>query len=117
MKLLTYLTSLVAVASAVAVPARRGAEWQNCLAQSEAQKLVDEYIAILSHTSSSIGDANATAQAILDNGYQEISDSILSLEGQPVSWHTICPVSGPNDNFTAWRSHLLRQTRVHPRRP
>lgn len=92
MKFLTYLTSLVAVATAVAVPGRRGAEWQNCLAQSEAETLVNEYIGILSHTGSSIGDANATAQAILDNNYQEISDSILSLEGQPVSKHASCPI-------------------------
>lgn len=84
MKFLTYLTSVVAVATAAAVPNRRGQEWQNCLSQAEAENLVGQYMSILEHSPSPQA-ANATAQALLDNNYQEISDSILSLEGLPVS--------------------------------
>ncbi|EXJ86097.1 hypothetical protein A1O1_06466 [Capronia coronata CBS 617.96] len=53
-----------------------------CLAQSAAESIVDQYISILTHTN--VTTANATAQALLDENYTEISDSILSLEGLPL---------------------------------
>lgn len=55
----------------------------NCLSQATAESIVNQYISILAHTDATA--ANATAQALLADDYQEISDSILSLEGQPVS--------------------------------
>jgi hypothetical protein len=55
-----------------------------CLCQEDAETIVTEYIAILSHAGSYLGDANTTAQALLDPNYEEISDSVLSLEGLPV---------------------------------
>ena len=42
------------------------------------------YLEILTHQPS-VAAANATAQALLVDSYTETSDSILSLEGQPVS--------------------------------
>lgn len=56
-----------------------------CLALGDAATIVGRYIAFLEHRSSDLGDANATAQILLDDGYQEISDSILSLKGDSVS--------------------------------
>jgi hypothetical protein len=55
-----------------------------CLCQEDADTIVTEYIGILSHTGSYLGNANTTAQALLDPNYEEISDSVLSLEGLPV---------------------------------
>jgi hypothetical protein len=77
------LTAIAVIASPVQSLQRPGRG--QCLHQSDAEKIVTEYIAILSHTSSDLGDANATAQALLDDNYQEISDSVLSLKGLPVS--------------------------------
>lgn len=86
MKAFSFLGSLALLGAAVsgsALPKTRTADWQNCLTQSEAESIVDQYTSILSH--SDVTSANATAQALLDDNYTEISDSILSLEGQPVS--------------------------------
>ena len=77
----------MAAATASALPKRTG-DWQKCLSQSEAESIVDQYASILTH--SDVTSANATAQALLDDNYTEISDSILSLEGQPVSQSSWC---------------------------
>jgi len=78
MKFATVIAASLALAtSAFAAP------WTDCLAQSEAESIINQYISILAH--SDVATANATAQALLADDYQEISDSILSLEGQPVS--------------------------------
>lgn len=85
-------TSVLAALAATAVVAspveslKRG--YGECLCQADAEKIVTEYIAILSHTSSDLGNASETAQALLDDNYTEISDSILSLEGQPLGTAT-----------------------------
>lgn len=81
--------ALALVSSTIAKPT--GKSWANCIAQSTAEDIVNKYITILSHPD--IQAANATAQALLANDYQEVSDSILSLEGQPVS--TISSRYGP----------------------
>jgi len=48
-----------------------------------ATEIIDGYISILEH-SPSVEAANATAQALLSETYEEISDSILTLEGLPL---------------------------------
>lgn len=80
MKFAICLASFMAVTAAVAIPRRD----EYCLCQEEAETIVADFIGVLDHQGSGLGDANATAQALLDDSYQEISDSILSLEGQPV---------------------------------
>lgn len=75
-------TTVAAATLALATSAFAAPTWSNCLAQSEAESIVNQYISILTH--SDIQTANATAQALLADDYEEISDSILSLEGQPV---------------------------------
>lgn len=80
MKLLPILVQLTSVVGAtIAVLPRGGGEG---LSQAFAEDVVAKFITILSH--SDVATANATAQALLADGYSEISDSILSLEGQPV---------------------------------
>lgn len=80
MKFTTIATATLALAtSAFAAPSSWGS-WPNCLAQSEAESIVNQYISVLAH--SNVQTANATGQALLTDDYQEISDSILSLEGQ-----------------------------------
>ncbi|OQV06603.1 hypothetical protein CLAIMM_11148 [Cladophialophora immunda] len=82
--LLTPLSLVVGV-MAVATP-KRDSSWQDCLSQSEAESIVNQYITILEHTD--VAAANATAQSLLDENYTETSDSILSLEGQPLGTAT-----------------------------
>lgn len=83
MKLLPILVQLASVVAATAAVLPRG----GCegLSQEFAEGVVAQFISILSH--SDVATANATAQALLADGYTEISDSILSLEGQPVRHH------------------------------
>jgi len=71
------IASLAALAStAVAAPGWGGWHGGNncgnngCVTQDFANKIVNEFIAVLSHTSSDLGDANTTAQAILAENYQ-----------------------------------------------
>lgn len=89
MKFSHILSALALTSSAIAAPALGRRDWGNCLAQSTAEDLVNGYISILEH--SDVATANATAQAILADDYTEISDSILSLEGQPVSCKIVLP--------------------------
>ncbi|KAJ9664352.1 hypothetical protein H2198_000281 [Neophaeococcomyces mojaviensis] len=84
MKFSLFAASLALVASVVASPLQVRNGCPNCLSKEAATTLVNRFIGVLDHAGSDLGDANATAQAILDNNYQEISDSILSLEGQPL---------------------------------
>lgn len=76
-------TTVVAALLALATSAFAGPIWSSCLAQNEAESIVNQYISILTH--SDIQTANATAQALLADDYTEIPDSILSLEAQPMS--------------------------------
>lgn len=83
MKFSYILSAFALTSTAFAAPTVARRDWSNCIAQSTAEDLVNGYISILAHTD--VATANATAQKILADDYQEISDSILSLEGQPVS--------------------------------
>ena len=84
MKLLALLAPLALVASVTALATPKHGDHSGCLSQDQAESIVNQYISILSHTPD-VASANATAQALLDPNYTETSDSILSLEGQPVS--------------------------------
>jgi hypothetical protein len=82
MKFTSITVAMGLASSALASPVnRRG---YGCLSHSFAETIVSEYASILSHTNSDLGTPNATAQAILSDNYEEISDSILSLEGLPL---------------------------------
>jgi hypothetical protein len=76
------------VISALASPVQSGnpihAGKPGCLALDDATTIVGRYIAFLEHVPSDLGDANATAQLLLDDNYTEISDSFLSLKQSPV---------------------------------
>ena len=54
-----------------------------CLQQSDAEDIVNNFIAFLDHPD--IAAANVTAQALLAEGFYEKSDSINMLAGHPVS--------------------------------
>jgi len=79
--------ALASSVTATAIRNRNWSDWQNCVSQSQAETIVSDYASILSH-SGGVAAANATAQALLDVNYVEISDSILSLEGQPLGTAT-----------------------------
>ncbi|ETI22076.1 hypothetical protein G647_06147 [Cladophialophora carrionii CBS 160.54] len=83
MKLSLFLAPLALAAGVVALatPKRTDCQ-QGCLSQAQAESIISQYISILEH--GDVAAANATAQALLDPGYTETSDSILSLEGQPL---------------------------------
>jgi hypothetical protein len=83
MKLLPILVQLTSVLGATAAVLPRAVG--EGLSQAFAEDVVAKFITILSHPD--IATANATAQALLADGYSETSDSILSLEGQPVRPH------------------------------
>ena len=71
------------VFSVLASAATALATWENC-PKFDATEIVNNYINILSHLPT-LEAANATAQALLVENYSETSDSILTLEGLPVS--------------------------------
>ena len=84
MRFFAVATTFLAAASATALP-KRNWHWgykNQCLSQDQANDIVGKFITILNHPD--VPAANATAQALLSDKFQEISDSILSLEGQPV---------------------------------
>lgn len=85
MKLASFLVHLSFVATAAAAGLPRGDCDSYGLSQEFAEDVVAKFITILEHQDAAA--ANATAQALLAEGYKEISDSILSLEGQPVRTH------------------------------
>jgi hypothetical protein len=113
MKLFSLLAPLALSASvaASALPKRGDG---TCLSQGEAESIVSQYASILGHTD--VATANATAQALLDENYTEISDSILSLEGQPVR-QAILARSTPGSNqltlITARHRNLRRKAGIH----
>ncbi|KAI1630154.1 hypothetical protein EDD37DRAFT_83880 [Exophiala viscosa] len=78
--------ALASSVTATAIRNRDWSDWQNCLSQTQAETIVNQYASILTHSDPTT--ANTTAQALLDVNYTEISDSILSLEGQPLGTAT-----------------------------
>jgi len=85
MKFLSVIAAAGLASLAVASPLDQ--RWY-CISESTATSIVDEYIGVLSHQNTTLGTPNQTAQAILDDNYTETSDSILSLEGQPLGTAT-----------------------------
>jgi hypothetical protein len=86
MKLFTLFATFITLVSVSALPKRHRHDWNKykCIQQWEANDIVAQFISILQHYD--VPAANVTAQALLADNFQEISDSILSLEGQPVSF-------------------------------
>ena len=82
MKLTSILAAAGLASSVIASPVTEK-RW-HCLSQAFAEKIVAEYASILGHYDSDLGSPNVTANAILSDSYEEISDSILSLEGLPL---------------------------------
>lgn len=117
MKFSLITTTLALASAAVAAPGwgnnnnQPWNQWQNQLSQSAAENIVNKFISVLTHTDNV--KANATAQALLANDFSEVSDSILSLEGQPV-----CNKHALTDNlltFLAWWQLFPFQTGIHQR--
>ncbi|KEF52794.1 uncharacterized protein A1O9_11211 [Exophiala aquamarina CBS 119918] len=82
MKLTSFLAYLTCAATATAAGLRRRGCDSCGLSQEFAEDVVAKFISTPDH--GDVATANATAQALLADGYQETSDSILSLEGQPL---------------------------------
>lgn len=55
-----------------------------CVKPAQAEKFMDRFINVLQHTDSDLGDYVTTAQAILTEDFQEISDSINMLANKPL---------------------------------
>lgn len=77
MKFTIIATALALASTALSAP-------NGCVTKKQAQAVVDRYIGIQSQAGSDLGDAKTTAEKLLVKNYQEISDSILSLERLPV---------------------------------
>jgi len=83
MKFLSLLAPLALVSTAFAAPSPGGwNDWNNALSQGDATDIVNKFITILSH--SNVAAANATAQALIGDGFFEKSDSINILAGFPL---------------------------------
>ena len=83
MQFFTLALSTLLATAAVASPVKKWNEWENCLTDAQANYLVQSFKQILS-------DPNRTAivaiaEEIIATDYVEISDSINSLAGYPVS--------------------------------
>lgn len=90
------ITAFATAALAIPQWGNWGCPQDQCISQDDANRLVDRFISVLGHYDSDIGDAATTANAILADSYREISDSILSLEGLPVSYRGLFGVSSRN---------------------
>lgn len=82
MKFLSFVAPFALLSSALAVPGGWN-DWNNGLTQGDAADIVSKFTQILSH--SDVKAANATAQALIGDGFFENSDSINVLAGFPVS--------------------------------
>lgn len=70
---------------------------KNCLNQASIDTLINGYTYLLEHPGGP--DFNSTAEAILSDKFQVLSDSILTLSGRPVS--TCAPSQrGPREYHT-----------------
>lgn len=77
MKCASFIHSILALVGTVL------AGWDNC-PEVDSTAIVNSYINILLQMPT-LAAANASAQALLVDDYSETSDSILTLEGLPVS--------------------------------
>jgi hypothetical protein len=78
MKFTILATALALASTALSAPTT------GCVTKKQAQTLVTRFIGIQNHEGSDLGTAQETAEKLLVKNYQEISDSILSLEKRPV---------------------------------
>ena len=89
MKLNTIFLYLAAIASAAASPTEKRWGYGNCLTDEQANKIVAKFASILEGVDYQGQSPNVTAKQVVAKNYVEYSDSILSLEGDPVSDHSI----------------------------
>ncbi|TKA83133.1 hypothetical protein B0A55_00891 [Friedmanniomyces simplex] len=99
MKFTLLASALALAAPTLAHPPGHGG-WDQCVTQQQANKVVNEVIAIFGH-SPSVNAANATSQALLADNFQEFSDSIHALEGQPLTG------SGLTANKAEWIAGIV----------
>lgn len=86
--LIASVTALATAALAAPAPApAEELEKRNffCVNQGQAEQYIQRFTGILDKQGSDLGDYLATANKLLANNFQEISDSINSLAGFPVS--------------------------------
>ena len=78
--------SLALAAGAIATPIGQLEKRANakCISNAEANKFMGRFINILQHTDSDMGDYVTTAQKLLTDDFQEISDSINMLANKPL---------------------------------
>ncbi|KAK6371492.1 hypothetical protein LTS17_008742 [Exophiala oligosperma] len=97
MKLLSVIITSIALASTTIAAPGGWTQWQggagggksgnnnngnnNCLSQNDANDIVNKFISVLNHPD--INASNATAQALIADGFFEKSDSINMLAGHP----------------------------------
>lgn len=72
-------------ASALALTSTASAAAVRCLNTQSATKIVNRFIGIQNKQGSDLGNAAVTADRLIANNYKEYSDSILMLQGKPVS--------------------------------
>ena len=91
MKFLSILAPLALASTAVALPNWR--DWNGagpvcpestCLTQADAEDIANKFASVLNHPD--VNAANATAQALIADGFFEKSDSINMLAGHPVCY-------------------------------
>lgn len=105
------ITAVFGMASAVfAAPARR--DWVDILSLADAEAIVTKFISVLEHYD--VPAANATAQALFSDDYTERSDSILSLEGQPVCFSFYYPnnhslINAARNQHIHWQAELYQR--------
>lgn len=106
MKTATLFTWSLLAAVSCAVPLEeRGNGWNDkCLTQKAATNIVNDFITVLEHTS--VKAANATAQKLFAEAYVETSDSILALQGRPVSGISLVQPSPANTVLSLGERHL-----------
>ena len=78
MKFSIVATALALASTALSSPVT------GCVTMKQAKTVVNRYRGIQTQAGSDLGDAQTTAEKLLVKNYKEISDSILSLEQEPV---------------------------------
>jgi hypothetical protein len=89
MKLFSILAPLALASTVAAAPGwgdwhggKPSCPTDNCLTQADADDIVSKFMSVLDHPD--VSAANATAQALIADGFFEKSDSINMLAGHPV---------------------------------
>lgn len=85
----------------------------NCLNDQQATYIVNQFKSILTNPNRKA--AATTANALLDAGYTETSDSINVLDGTPVSIFFASELRAPTNAVTGGTSQLQQQASLHLR--